>query len=201
MIETSPFDSITQDEGKLSLRYFELKKKNLENVIKMKCPDELSQMMRERHEDSSSEKNARVDSMDTDGNANSHGEEIERFESQPTASSFIVDPQLKEELKTLQAFLKYYTDGITFIKQIESIVPHMISLLSSNSKGEVVEAMKFFVMAHRFEMESAEVRRLCFANVGQVANISLRVVCGIWCIKFGIKIQMILMSEVFVNIF
>ena len=55
------------------------------------------------------------------------------------------------------ALLQYYTAGIVFIKQIEGAVPHLITLLASNTKGEVVEAMHFFVMAYRFEMECAMV--------------------------------------------
>ena len=61
------------------------------------------------------------------------------------------------ELGNLRGLLRYYTDGLQFINLIESAVPHLIALLASNAKGEVVEAMHFFVMAHRYEMECAQV--------------------------------------------
>jgi condensin complex subunit 1 len=205
VIETSPFDSIAQDEGKLSLRYFESKKKNLENLIKMKCPDEVSQMMGEQEIQSADQETAALendssDKMDTDENQSSR--DAQREESKPAAGLPIHDPQLEEELKTLRAFLKYYTDGITFIKQIESIVPHMIALLSSNTKGEVVEAMKFFVMAHRFEMECAEVGyfHIRYFRVA-AAKMMIRVASALWFIKFGIKIQVTLKWGVSANIF
>ena len=35
MIEASPFTSIAQDDGRLSLKYFEAKQKNLEAVIQV----------------------------------------------------------------------------------------------------------------------------------------------------------------------
>ena len=70
-----------------------------------------------------------------------------------------VQPASESELKYLQGLLKYYTDGIKFIKQIESAVPLLCELLGSNSKAEVVEAIQFFMVAHRFDMECSKV---CF---------------------------------------
>jgi condensin complex subunit 1 len=61
------------------------------------------------------------------------------------------------ELRNLRGLLRYYSDGISFIKQFESAVPLLVNLLASNIKGEVVEAMRFFVMAYRYEIESAQV--------------------------------------------
>lgn len=63
------------------------------------------------------------------------------------------DKELVQNLTLLQ----YYTAGIVFIRQVESAVPHLITLLASNTKGEVVEAMHFFVVSFRFEMECAMV--------------------------------------------
>ena len=64
----------------------------------------------------------------------------------------------EEELRNLRGLLRYYTDGIAFIKQFESAVPLLVNLLASSVKGEVVEAMRFFVMAYRYEMECAQVK-------------------------------------------
>jgi condensin complex subunit 1 len=68
-------------------------------------------------------------------------------------STKLADKELVQNITLLQ----YYTAGIVFIKQIEMAIPHLINLLASNTKGEVVEAMHFFAVAYRFEMECAMV--------------------------------------------
>jgi condensin complex subunit 1 len=68
-------------------------------------------------------------------------------------STELADKELVQNITLLQ----YYTAGIVFLKQIEMAVPHLINLLASNTKGEVVEAMHFFVVAYGFEMECAMV--------------------------------------------
>ena len=77
----------------------------------------------------------------------------QKVKDQGAAGPTNSDKELVQNLTLLQ----YYTAGIVFIKQIESSVPHLITLLASNTKGEVVEAMHFFVVAFRFEMECAMV--------------------------------------------
>ena len=74
-------------------------------------------------------------------------------ESQPAPLA----PASEAELRHLQGLLKYYTDGIKFIKQIEGSIPLLCELLGSNSKAEVVEAIQFFMVAHRFDMECSRV--------------------------------------------
>lgn len=74
-------------------------------------------------------------------------------EKKPNEITGLTDKELVKNITLLQ----YYTAGIVFIKQIELSVPHLINLLASNTKGEVVEAMHFFVVAYRFEMECAMV--------------------------------------------
>ena len=79
---------------------------------------------------------------------------VESLEENPAPQ----DPgKSDKELVQYITLLQYYTAGIVFIKQIENAVPHLITLLASNTKGEVVETMHFFVIAYRFEMECAMV--------------------------------------------
>lgn len=61
------------------------------------------------------------------------------------------------ELVRLQALLKYYQDGAEFSKLINSSCAAVADLLGSSLKLEVASAMKFFVTAHRFDLEDAEV--------------------------------------------
>lgn len=60
----------------------------------------------------------------------------------------------------LRGFLTYYQDGLKFINQVSAACKLICEILASTSKTEVVGAMKFFVMAHRFDMECAEVRSI-----------------------------------------
>lgn len=77
----------------------------------------------------------------------------EGMQKDQSKSTELADKELVQNITLLQ----YYTAGIVFLKQIEMSVPHLINLLASNTKGEVVEAMHFFVVAYRFEMECAMV--------------------------------------------
>jgi condensin complex subunit 1 len=55
--------------------------------------------------------------------------------------------------------LKYYADGLEFIRQMEAAIEPVGELLGSKAKAEVLEAMDFFRTAHEYQMEGAEVRR------------------------------------------
>jgi hypothetical protein len=78
---------------------------------------------------------------------------------QPNQLSLQVDdPGISAQtLAQFQNFLRYYDDGIRFCKQISDAIPTMCELLSSNTKSEAVEAMRFFVEAFTHGMEAAEV--------------------------------------------
>jgi condensin complex subunit 1 len=69
------------------------------------------------------------------------------------------DTGTPEEYAALSRFLKYYSDGIRFCKQIKNAVPTLCELMTSNTKTEVVEAMKFFVTAYKLDIEGAKVSR------------------------------------------
>ncbi|KAJ3056052.1 Condensin complex subunit [Rhizophlyctis rosea] len=160
-LETSPFLVFPQDKGSLSLRYFESKKRELEELIKSKFPTEMIPGI-EPTEGEQSGQSAPVDAMEVDDATDMDVDE------QPPAPPAPVEPApppapdeesvvpMNQELQRLRQFLKYYTDGIRFIRQVKSMVATLCELLASNVKGEVVESMHFFVEAHRLKMECAE---------------------------------------------
>ena len=126
----------------------------------------------ETTEEEQQEAAARVDAMevddatdmDLDGEPPAPPAPVE-YAPPPAPDEESVVP-MNQELQRLRQFLKYYTDGIRFIRQIESTVPTLCELLASNVKGEVVESMHFFVEAHRLKMECAEVGVAWFGHLG-----------------------------------
>jgi hypothetical protein len=129
-IQTSPFIAVADDKGTLNLNYFEQRVVELTAVIKEMFPVDMFVNDSQSPEESAS-------MLDTA----SAGEK-----------------QLQNaELYQLQKLLVYYQDGAKFIGLVESTCKTMCELLSSTVKSEVVAAMKFFVVCHRFDMEIANV--------------------------------------------
>ena len=62
-----------------------------------------------------------------------------------------------QELTSLRLRRKYYSDALTFIRQIEGAMEPMCKLLGSTNKAEVLEVMDFFRVAHEYQFESAKV--------------------------------------------
>ena len=62
-----------------------------------------------------------------------------------------------QELTALRLRRKYYSDALTFIRQIEGAMEPMCKLLGSTNKAEVLEVMNFFRVAHEYQFESAKV--------------------------------------------
>ncbi|KAH6595136.1 hypothetical protein BASA50_006122 [Batrachochytrium salamandrivorans] len=176
-IETSPFIAIEEDQGRLSLRYFETHKADLLRVIEAKYPSEVMEMLisgtnitiADANASNEADMSVDLDASDIEVNAdgdamtivNDSGDTGLHMEAQDKDKSFdtvkAIDPiQLNDvELQRLRVLLKYYDDGIQFINQINDAVPLLCDLLSSSIKSEVVEVMRFFVVAFRFEMESS----------------------------------------------
>ncbi|KAJ3043566.1 Condensin complex subunit [Rhizophlyctis rosea] len=169
-LETSPFLVFPQDKGSLSLRYFESKKRELEELIKSKFPTEMIPGIETEDSEPAEPQPTEtgdamdVDAMDVDDEPAAPQAEPEKQpppqqpEQTPGEESASIEASVSvnQELARLRQFLKYYTDGIRFIRQIDSLVPTLCELLASNVKGEVVESMHFFVEAHRFQMECAK---------------------------------------------
>ncbi|KAJ3116454.1 Condensin complex subunit [Phlyctochytrium bullatum] len=72
------------------------------------------------------------------------------------------ESQTSVELANLRRFLRYYSEGMVFFKQLNACSSTLCELLASNVKAEVIEVMKFLVSAHGYKMECAKdgVRRM-----------------------------------------
>lgn len=66
-------------------------------------------------------------------------------------------PMDPESIMRLRLTKKYYADALRFIRQLENAVPVAKKLLTSTSKAEVLESMRFFRLAYEYNLESAEV--------------------------------------------
>ena len=74
-----------------------------------------------------------------------------------TALSTVLAKYSDQELTALRLRRKYYSDALTFIRQIEGAMEPMCKLLGSTNKAEVLEVMDFFRVAHEYQFESAKV--------------------------------------------
>ncbi|KAJ3202248.1 Condensin complex subunit [Entophlyctis luteolus] len=137
MIESSPFLAIDNDKGNMSLNHFKSKRQELKKLIKDRFADNFGEESEERD-------NSDEEPPHKDLSAN----ELPLSESSTAANL--------NELGNLRRFLKYYSDGARFLKQMKTAMPIVCELLSSNTKTEVVECMKFFSVAHRFQMDLAK---------------------------------------------
>jgi condensin complex subunit 1 len=86
-----------------------------------------------------------------------------------------------QELTALRLRKKYYSDALTFIRQIEGAMEPMCKLLGSTNKAEVLEVMDFFRVAHEYQFESAKVG-FCSCLVSGYANRCHRMVLRRCCI-------------------
>ncbi|KAJ3027417.1 UNVERIFIED_CONTAM: Condensin complex subunit [Siphonaria sp. JEL0065] len=146
LIESSPFFAIESDKGRLNLTHFERKRAELKALLKKKFPEnygedpeEQDDMNEDVEKDSAEKKDSQADAMET-----------ENHEAPPKPAG---NPN---ELASLRRFLKYYSDGVRFLRQIKAAMPILCELLSSNTKTEVIECMRFFSIAFRHEMELAK---------------------------------------------
>ncbi|KAI8917711.1 non-SMC mitotic condensation complex subunit 1-domain-containing protein [Powellomyces hirtus] len=174
-IETSPFVAIPQDEGSLSLAHFQEKQKSLEDIIKHKFPADELPGVEENEETEKNEEN--MDISQGEGSGDSSKQNKPPTPARQAAEDLVAGEQ---ELRSLRGLLKYYKDGIKFIRQIETVVPVMCQLLASNAKGEVIEAMNFFVSGHQYQMECATtgirqmVHKVWDKDTGESERLSVR---------------------------
>jgi hypothetical protein len=134
-MDTSPFIAIPQDMGSLSQKRFEAHVDSLLQVLRVQCHFIQEKMPKDLLNEN--------DSMPV--------------EAEEVKEEAAVDATPDIELLRLQALLKYYQDGAAFSKLINSCCDAVADLLGSSLKLEVTSAMKFFVTAHRFDLEGAEV--------------------------------------------
>ncbi|KAJ3216820.1 Condensin complex subunit [Dinochytrium kinnereticum] len=137
MVENSPFLSIPSDNKKQNISHFSKKQEELMDIIKQRFPEEVKEVLPSSDHDTAEE-----------------SEEV------PASAEKLVEmqnnPDKAVELANLRRFLKYYSEGITFFKQLNAASSTFCELLASNVKAEVMEVMKFLVVAYRFDMECSK---------------------------------------------
>ncbi|KAJ2721446.1 condensin complex non-SMC subunit Cnd1 [Coemansia sp. Benny D115] len=73
-----------------------------------------------------------------------------------------LSPEMAAKAMHLQFQQRYYRDALHFVYQLQEAQTLLLQLLGSTNKGEVVEAMDFFVAAVRFRVDGAQegIRRM-----------------------------------------
>ncbi|KAI9146442.1 non-SMC mitotic condensation complex subunit 1-domain-containing protein [Paraphysoderma sedebokerense] len=64
--------------------------------------------------------------------------------------------RISEAIMTLEVKRRYYEDALDFVEQMNHAAPILCQLLASRNKGEVTDAMDFFVAANAFKLDCAE---------------------------------------------
>ena len=67
-----------------------------------------------------------------------------------------------EAMNKLQLTRRYYIEALRFIETLHEASPHIVQLLASKNKSEVIEAMDFFVVADAYTLQPAKagIRRM-----------------------------------------
>ncbi|KAJ3072770.1 Condensin complex subunit, partial [Rhizoclosmatium hyalinum] len=136
LIESCPFLWIEKDKGSLNLSLFERNRAELKTLLKEKFPDNYGEDAEEQDEAVDAEKDMEVDTA------------MSSTEPKPAGNP--------AELASLRKFLKYYSDGVRFLRQIKTAMPILCELLSSNTKTEVIECMRFFTIAFKYDLVLAK---------------------------------------------
>ncbi|KAJ1664052.1 condensin complex non-SMC subunit Cnd1 [Coemansia sp. RSA 1813] len=73
-----------------------------------------------------------------------------------------LSPEMAAKALSLQFQQRYYRDALYFVYQLQEAQPLLLQLLGSTNKGEVMEAMDFFVASVRFRVDGAQegIRRM-----------------------------------------
>lgn len=66
------------------------------------------------------------------------------------------DAATADAMNKLQLTRRYYIEALRFIETLHEASPHIVQLLGSKNKSEVVEAMDFFVVADAYHLQSAK---------------------------------------------
>jgi condensin complex subunit 1 len=61
------------------------------------------------------------------------------------------------QLLHLRLRKRYYSEALSFIRQVEEAAKMISELLGSTHKTEVLESMEFFRVAHEYQLDSAKV--------------------------------------------
>ncbi|KAI8620435.1 non-SMC mitotic condensation complex subunit 1-domain-containing protein [Chytriomyces sp. MP71] len=136
LVESTPFLAIESDKGKLSLEQFERKRNELKKILKEKFPDNYGEDPEENDVEEEEKDSSAMDAVRVPA---------------PDAA-----PVNVAELNSLRRFLKYYSDGVRFLRKLKTAMPIICELLSSNTKTEVIECMRFFSVAVRYSLDGSK---------------------------------------------
>ena len=62
-----------------------------------------------------------------------------------------------EQMVPLKMQRQYYKDALRFTLQVSAAVPWLCQMLSSRTKSDVVEAIRFFVVAHEYQLPDVHI--------------------------------------------
>ncbi|RKP14096.1 armadillo-type protein, partial [Piptocephalis cylindrospora] len=126
----------------------------------------------DEHKDEEHETNEEDEMEDkevTEGDDDDDGDQFALIGSSPPVQAVRPSEPLGEALlqqakmvgtdkrfQILQVQLRYYQDALAFVEQMEEAIPLLTQLLGSTHRAEVVDAMEFFVVAHRYGLEASE---------------------------------------------
>ncbi|KAJ2245351.1 condensin complex non-SMC subunit Cnd1, partial [Coemansia sp. RSA 454] len=162
MLETHPF----------SLDGAELRVERLEASLE-KITDELAEMTAQTAKQSAKfsvaeasesadedDEDKDSDDEEKDDDATATGEDAQ--ENGPDFDNAGLSPETAAKAMHLQFQQRYYRDALYFVYQLQEAQPILLQLLGSTNKGEVIEAMDYFVSAVRFRVDGAQegIRRM-----------------------------------------
>ncbi|KAJ1854231.1 condensin complex non-SMC subunit Cnd1 [Coemansia sp. RSA 1822] len=100
------------------------------------------------------------DDEEKDDDATATGEDAQ--ENGPDFDNAGLSPETAAKAMHLQFQQRYYRDALYFVYQLQEAQPILLQLLGSTNKGEVMEAMDYFVSAVRFRVDGAQegIRRM-----------------------------------------
>ncbi|KAJ2407321.1 condensin complex non-SMC subunit Cnd1 [Coemansia sp. RSA 2526] len=100
------------------------------------------------------------DDEEKDDDATANGEDAQ--ENGPDFDNAGLSPETAAKAMHLQFQQRYYRDALYFVYQLQEAQPILLQLLGSTNKGEVIEAMDYFVSAVRFRVDGAQegIRRM-----------------------------------------
>lgn len=138
-LETHPFIGVATDLGAVSEKRFQARVDELESSVNAKI-------------------NSYKSVTEVPNPATNDEETHEETPEKEEKDNVDIPPEAQQEIAQMQALLKYYQDALSFAKLLNQSCPVVCDLLESSLKTEVVGALKFFVVAHRYEVEGAAVR-------------------------------------------
>ncbi|KAJ1885776.1 condensin complex non-SMC subunit Cnd1, partial [Kickxella alabastrina] len=164
LLESHPF---SLDGAELGIDQLEI---SLEKIT-----DELAQMAKAtptQPQPKTSEVSAKKLPKDIDSDVEGDEEEEEGADAEGAAAGQAdkgrefdnagLSPEMAAKAMHLQFQQRYYRDALYFVYQLQEAQPVLLQLLGSTNKGEVMEAMDFFVAAVRFRVDGAQegIRRM-----------------------------------------